>query len=504
MQKTVAWLFLSAVLLITGIVYVSHVSPDFVGIDLLAYQAVLYSNKFAETVWRLFTDVRGALVPGYYAPLGSVSLLFDKVLIGSELPYGRVTALVNLLFHCLNGMLLFLLLSRLGFSVMAASVAASIFLLHPIQVPVIMWFAERKTVMAACFCFLSYLCYLRYLQGGEIRTHDCGSEADFSPPPLTLPSPTSGEGLTSPYPPWGQSREARDCLPFLANWKVRPTRERVSSAHLSYHWYGLALVAFAAGLLSKPTAVVLPAIMVVGEWLGLHVAPPLSEKGFLGPRGVRDWIGRAGLLRIGPFALLAAAMCLVTIRTEGADVMDLPIVQRPFIASAALWFYVYKILLPMNLLAIYPKWNVNPGDYIWWIPFLVSVLAAWLLIRYRRRIRRKFWWALAVFLIPLMPVIGVVPFGYFQLAYVGNHLAYLSMAGAAAILALLVEVLVSAIARTHARLRTSDLDQSTEQAEIPPSSPAEVPSNPLLKIPPNPPLVKGGGGICWQRGKRRV
>ncbi|MEW6530844.1 MAG: tetratricopeptide repeat protein [Thermodesulfobacteriota bacterium] len=421
MQKTVAWLFLSAVLLITGIVYVSHVSPDFVGIDLLAYQAVLYSNEFAETVWRLFTDMRGALVPGYYAPLGSVSLLFDKVLIGSELPDGRVTAFVNLLCHCLNGVLLYLLLSRLGFSVITAFVAASIFLLHPIQVPVIMWFAERKTVMAACFCFLSYLCYLKYLQGGEIRTHDCKLEG-----------------------------------------------ERVSFAHVSYHWYGLALVAFAAGLLSKPTAVVLPAIMLVGEWLGLHRVVPRSETGSYEPRSVRYWIDRAGLLRIGPFALLAAVMCLVTIRTEGAHVMDLPIIQRPFIASAALWFYVYKILLPMNLLAIYPKWNVNPGDYVWWIPFLLSALAAWLLIRYRLRISRGFWWALAFFVIPLLPVVGVVPFGYFQLAYVGNHLAYLSMAGAAAALALLVEVLGAAIATRNVRLRTLDLTQSAGQAKMPP------------------------------------
>ncbi|MEW6114074.1 MAG: hypothetical protein AB1664_18215, partial [Thermodesulfobacteriota bacterium] len=372
MRKTGAWLFLSVVLLITGTVYTSHMTPDLVGFDLASYKAVLYSNEFAETTWQILTDVRGTLVPGYYAPLGSVSLLFDKALIGSQLPDGRVTAFVNLLFHCLNGVLLFLLLSRLGFSVVAASLAASMFLLHPIQIPSIMWFAERKTVMAACFCFLSYLCYLRYRQGGEIKAHDCRLEG-----------------------------------------------ERVSPAHLSYYWYAAALAAFVAALLSKPTAVVLPAIMLVGEWLGLHGAPSPSQKGFHETRRVRDWICRAGLLRIGPFALLAAVMCLVTIRTEGAHVMDLPLIQRPFIASAALWFYVYKILLPMDLLAVYPKWNVNPADYMWWVPLLFSALVAWLLYTYRRRIRREFWWALAFFLIPLLPVIGLVKFGYFQFAYVG-------------------------------------------------------------------------------------
>jgi len=164
--------------------------------------------------------------------------------------------------------------------------------------------------------------------------------------------------------------------------------------------------------------------------------------------------------------------------------MDLPIVSRPFIASAAFWFYVCKILLPIDLLAVYPKWNVNPADYVWWIPVILSALAAWLFFKYRFRIRREFWWALAFFVIPLLPVVGLVKFGYFQFAYVGNHLAYLSMAGAAAGLALVLESLVAAIDARIGRMRASDLAHSTDQAEIP--------TNSLAEIPPNPPLVKGG------------
>ncbi|MEW6115106.1 MAG: hypothetical protein AB1664_23455, partial [Thermodesulfobacteriota bacterium] len=354
-------LILPLTLVLVGVVYLSHMQPGFVGLDLASYETVLYTNDVLNTSWRLLGDLRGKLVPGYFAPVSSVTLIFDKVLIGSDLPDARITLVVNLVFHCLNGVLLFLLLARLGAGVLAASAAASIFLLHPMQVPAVMWFAERKTVMAASFAFLSYLAYLKYRH----------------------------------------SRSSR--------------------------FYALSLVAFGAGLLSKPTVVVLPAILVVGEWLGLHGSIESTARGPDKPKGLRQWIDRNQLLRLTPFFVMAVAMSLVTIRTETADQVSLPAIERPFIASAALWFYLYKILWPLNLVALYPKWNVNPWNYVWWIPLFLSVLAAWALIRYRKSISRLSWWGLAFFVMPLLPVVGIIKYGYFQFAYVGNHLAYLSM-----------------------------------------------------------------------------
>ncbi|MEW6530845.1 MAG: tetratricopeptide repeat protein [Thermodesulfobacteriota bacterium] len=366
------WLILGLV----GLVYLSHMSPNFVDIDFGSYETILYTNEFLEASWRLLTDMGGNLVPGYYAPLSSMTLIFDKALIGSELPDARITLIVNLLFHCLNGALLVLLLTRLGSSAFVAILASAIFLLHPIQTPCIMWFAERKTVMAACFTFLSYLAYLKY---------------------------------------------------------------RRSSGGL---FYALSLLAFAGGLLSKPTAVVLPVVLLIGEWLGRHGAAVPTLNNPDRPKGLRHWSDRTGLLPLVPFFALAVALSLVAIGTEPTDATDYPIVQRLLIASTALWFYIYKIVLPLNLVALYPKWDVNPGDYLWWIPLILLVFSASALVKYRRRISRQFWWGLSFLVVPLLPVLGFIKFGYFQHSYVGNHLAYLSMAGAGFCLALLAEGLL--------------------------------------------------------------
>jgi tetratricopeptide (TPR) repeat protein len=366
-------LVLPLALVVVGVVYLLHIPSAFVSLDFASYETVLYTNDFLNTSWRLLGDLRGKLVPGYFAPLSSITLVLDKGLIGSELPDARVTVCVNLLFHLLNAILLFLLLTRLGASSLASSVAAGIFLLHPIQVPAVMWFAERKTVMATCFAFLSYLAYLKYRRFGG-------------------------------------------CL-----------------------FYALSLLAFGAGLLSKPTVVVLPAILVVGEWLGLHHSGVSTTKGPDRPKGLQQWIDRKQFLQLAPFFVMAVAMSLVTLRTEAADQVSLPLVQRPFVALAALWFYLYKIVLPLNLVALYPKWDLDLWNYWWWIPPVLSVLAACTLVKYRQRISKKFLWGLAFFVIPFLPVVGIIRFGYFQFSYVGNHLAYLSVPGAALCLALMAE-----------------------------------------------------------------
>ncbi|MBM4326826.1 MAG: tetratricopeptide repeat protein [Deltaproteobacteria bacterium] len=375
------WILLPLALVLVGVVYTPHIGPDFVGLDFSSYENVLYTNDFVSISWRLLGDVTGRLVPGYFAPLGSITLALDKVLIASELPDARVTVAINVLFHGFNGIVLFVLLSRLGLSPLVASVAACIFLLHPIQVASVMWFAERKTVMAACFSFLSYSAYLKHRQF---------------------------DGTTA---------------------------------------YVAALLAYVAGLLCKPTVVVLPVIFLIGELLGMHSAKSSSIDVADRAQSFGGRIDPTQLAKLVPFFALALGMGLVTVGTEITDKIDLPLSHRPFVAASAFWFYLCKILVPMNLLAVYPQWKVNTWSYLWWIPLLLSVLAVYVLIRYRGRISKHFWLGLAFLVIPFLPVIGIIRFGYFQFSYVGDHLAYLSMAGGALCLALIVEALWQRAAR---------------------------------------------------------
>ena len=51
--------------------------------------------------------------------------------------------------------------------------------------------------------------------------------------------------------------------------------------------------------------------------------------------------------------------------------------QRLLGAGAVVWFYLYKALLPLNLVFVYPQWSIDPHDFVWWLPsFGVLVVTA--------------------------------------------------------------------------------------------------------------------------------
>ncbi len=69
---------------------------------------------------------------------------------------------MNLLFHIINVLLLFLVLSRYTGSVFSSCVVAGLFALHPLHVESVAWVSERKDLLAAMFwllCMWAYSCY---------------------------------------------------------------------------------------------------------------------------------------------------------------------------------------------------------------------------------------------------------------------------------------------------------------------------------------------------------
>ncbi|MFC1835701.1 tetratricopeptide repeat protein [Thermodesulfobacteriota bacterium] len=387
------WLLLLLILSATLLLYLSSMGNSVVGMDVPAYETVLYTGDPLQTAVDLFRDFKGEVVPGYYAPLSSVSLMSDRFLVGSQVPVPRVTFTVNLLFHCLNGILLFLLLRRFGADEIVLTIALFVFLIHPVQASGILWLVERKTVMAVSFYLSAYLLFLMNRQKG------------------------------------------------------------------SRLYYALSLASFMAGLLSKPTVVVLPVLLFVGEILGMHssrpwsveattseTAPPqskgLSNDAKQGPERrtlLGSFTGKwTVLLYLVPFFVLSVLFGLITLRSEAAGGFDVPLLHRPFIAAAAIWFYLGKIALPIHMLPLYPRWTVQLSDPRWWIMAggLVAVFLA--MLAFHRRISRQVTWSLAAFTIPLLPVIGFLKFGYFQYSFVANHLLYMSMIGIAYFIALLL------------------------------------------------------------------
>lgn len=383
-------LLVAALVGVTLALYVPGLGNSFVDWDLEAYRPVLYTTDYSGTAWGLITDLKGRIVSGYYAPLSSLSLMMDKWLAGSSVPVPRTTLLINLLIHCLNGVIVFSLIRLVGGGSLIAAMATFVFLLHPIQVPSVLWFAQRKGLLAGTFYLGAYLAYVHHRQSDRSAT------------------------------------------------------------------YGLCLALFIAGLLSKPTVVTLPLALlltevILADALGMGDDYGKAEGGAVQREGLtRKVLGSlslGGLIRLVPFFVIAAGFGLLTLGTERVSGHDLPMLERPFIAASALWFYLGKIVVPINLSPLYPRWNVDLFSAFWWLPLASLSFGLVLIAIYREKIGNRMLWGLANFVVPLLPVIGLFKFAYLDLSYAGDHLVYLAVMGISLCMSLLAFGFISRIHR---------------------------------------------------------
>ena len=98
---------------------------------------------------------------GNYAPLQIISYMIDYLFWGMN-PVGfHLTAIM---LHAANGMLLFLLTTRISGMKTAGFIAAIIFVVHPVQVETVAWLSQRKTLLSLFFFLISFLMYLRSRQ----------------------------------------------------------------------------------------------------------------------------------------------------------------------------------------------------------------------------------------------------------------------------------------------------------------------------------------------------
>ncbi len=106
--------------------------------------------------------------------------------------------LVNLLLHCLNSSLVFLLLRTLGLPLGLALFGAATFAVHPVNVSAVAWVAERKEVLCAFFILLSVVSWLRARSGLVLLISLlCGGLALLSKPTaVVLPLVLAAADLT--------------------------------------------------------------------------------------------------------------------------------------------------------------------------------------------------------------------------------------------------------------------------------------------------------------------
>lgn len=126
-----------------------------------------------------FTDpstlARGKLALENYRPLVTLSYAIDYSIWGLN-PFGY--HLTNVVFHLLNGILVFLLLKRSGGDE-AACFAALLFVAHPVQTEAVSWISGRSNVLFAFFYLAALLSYIKFRGRDSNISHFMRKHAGF-------------------------------------------------------------------------------------------------------------------------------------------------------------------------------------------------------------------------------------------------------------------------------------------------------------------------------------
>jgi tetratricopeptide (TPR) repeat protein len=112
---------------------------------------------------------------------------------------------------------------------------------------------------------------------------------------------------------------------------------------------------------------------------------------------------------------------------EGSN-FNYTIIERVLIAGRAIWFYLGKLFWPLDLIFVYPRWQVS--QTVWWqylfpaaLLLLLAVLG-WLSRRWRAPMA-----GLLFFIVTLFPVLGFLNVYPFIYSLVADHFQYLASLG---------------------------------------------------------------------------
>ncbi len=281
----------------------------------------------------------------------------------------------NLLLHIINSMLVLLVIRAILGRTLPAMAGAMLFALHPLQAESVNWITETKGLVAAMFALAAIWQYWKFAAG---NSHPLSN----TPEQVSTPMPNSQRWLH----------------------------------------YGLATLAFTLALLSKPSAVAVPLIVL------------MLDGGLLR----RGWV--ATVMPTVPWLVLAVAAISVA-RGEQADAQFAyvtPLLYRPIVAGDAITFYLQKLVVPWPLAIDYgrqPELVLGQwSSYVLCLAPLVFAGLLWLLPQGRTLLVFA-----AVFVLALLPVLGLVPFGFQNISTVADRYAYLALLGPALALAWCIE-----------------------------------------------------------------
>jgi Flp pilus assembly protein TadD len=187
--------------------------------------------------------------------------------------------------------------------------------------------------------------------------------------------------------------------------------------------YWLALGAFLLALLSKIEVAPLPFVLLGVAWW---------RRGRVEWKDVRHSI---------PFFSAAFLLGLISIWFQNHVAIGHDVVRtdnfwsRLAGAGWAVWFYFGKTLLPLDLIPIYPRWQIDPKAALSYVPGLLLAAGFLVFWQWRRSWGKAPLFGLGYAVLMFLPVLGFLNIYYFRFSLVANHWQYFSIIGPVALAA---------------------------------------------------------------------
>jgi tetratricopeptide (TPR) repeat protein len=180
--------------------------------------------------------------------------------------------------------------------------------------------------------------------------------------------------------------------------------------------HGLTLPFAALAMASKTSTAILPVVLCLCAWW---------------MEGRWHW---RNLARVTPIFLMSIAAAALSIWTQRAGGANDPQWARSWperLASAgdAVWFYLGKLLWPHPLIMVYPRWQIDAGQWFSYLPLAALIAVLVILWLKRESWSRPWFFAFAYFLVALLPALGLVNMSFFRYSLVADHFQYLAGMG---------------------------------------------------------------------------
>jgi len=388
---------LAAVL--TFMVFLPSLQNEFVNWDDNLY---VYENSFIRS---LDTQLLKSSLGGFHAynwhPLTWLSHALDYAIWGMN-PLGH--HLTNNILHACNTLLVVFLVVRLmevfkktagnrGVSPsflnersigITGAVTGLLFGLHPVHVESVAWVAERKDLLCGFFFLLSIIKYTRYVSQ------------------ISAPSSIN-------------------------------TASRFFNKD-----YLCAIGFFILSLLSKPMAVSLPLVLLILDWYPFRRTKSLRT----------SWTAFIEKLPFLALTLMSAILTMFAQKAGGTmeQMQFIPLSSRLLVAAKSLIVYLWKMLVPLDLIPFYPyPKHISPlsSEYILPMVFVAGITATCLAVMRKNKLWISVW---SYYVITMVPVLGIIQVGIQSMA---DRYTYLPSLGPFLIVGLMAARVYERVAALH-------------------------------------------------------